>query len=72
MQLGSFANRGNAENLMHQLKAQGYEVFESTEGSGRTARYRVRIGPIHDRDSAERTMAKLKASGHASTLIGPR
>ena len=70
VQLGSFANRSNAEALVHQLKAQGYAVYESTEGTGKSARYRVRVGPFSDRDSAERSMAKLKASGHASTLIG--
>jgi DedD protein len=71
VQLGSFANRSNAENLLHQLQAQGYAVYESTEGSAKSTRYRVRVGPFSDRDSAERTMAKLKASGHASTLVGP-
>ena len=72
VQLGSFANRGNADNLVHQLKAQGYPVYMSSEGSGRTERYRVRVGPLNDRDAAEKTIAKLKASGHASTLIPPR
>ncbi len=70
VQLGSFANRSNAETLVHQLKALGYAVYESTEGTGKNARYRVRVGPFSDRDSAERTIVKLKASGHASTLIG--
>lgn len=70
VQLGSFANRSNAETLVHQLKALGYAVYESTEGTGKSARYRVRVGPFSDRDSAERTIVKLKASGHASTLIG--
>ena len=72
VQLGSFANRGNADNLVHQLKAQGYPVYEASEGAGNSARYRVRVGPLSDRDAAERTIAKLKAQGHSSTLIAPR
>ncbi len=72
VQLGSFANRGNADNLLQQLKAQGYRVYELAEGAGGTARYRVRVGPLSDRDSAEKIMAKLKASGHDSTLVAPR
>ncbi len=72
MQLGSFANRSNAAHLVHQLKAQGYAVYESSEGAGGAARYRVRVGPLSDRDSAESIMAKLKSQGHDSTLIAPR
>jgi DedD protein len=72
VQLGSFANRSNADNLAHQLKAQGYPVYMSNEGSGSAARYRVRVGPLSDRDAAERTIARLKQSGHAATLVAPR
>jgi DedD protein len=72
VQLGSFANRSNAENLVHQLKAQGYGVYVSPEGAGKAARYRVRVGPLNDRETAERTIAKLKTQGHAATLIPPR
>ena len=72
VQLGSFANRGNADNLVHQLKGLGYPVYMSNEGAGKAARYRVRVGPLGDRDAAERTIAKLKAAGHAATLVAPR
>jgi DedD protein len=71
VQLGSFANRRNADNLLHQLKAKGYAVYESNEGAGKNARYRVRVGPLSDRDAAETTIRKLKAEGHDSTLIAP-
>jgi len=72
VQLGSFANRSNAAHLVHQLKAQGYAVYELSEGAGGAARYRVRVGPLSDRDSAQSIMAKLKSQGHDSTLIAPR
>jgi len=72
VQLGSFANRGNAERLVRQLKAQGFSIYMAAEGSGRSARYRVRVGPLSDRDSAERTAAKLKSLGHAAAIIAPR
>jgi DedD protein len=71
-QLGSFANRSNAESLVHQLKGQGYAVYMLSDASGKTARYRVRVGPLNDREAAERTIAKLKAAGHAATLVAPR
>jgi DedD protein len=71
VQLGSFANRANAENLSRQLKGQGYPVYVLPGGSGASVRYRVRVGPLANRDSAERTAAKLKSIGHVSSLVAP-
>ncbi|MDP9010848.1 MAG: SPOR domain-containing protein [Pseudomonadota bacterium] len=71
VQLGSFANRANAENLSHRLKGQGFPVYVLPGGSGTSVRYRVRVGPLANRDSAERTAAKLKSIGHVSSLVAP-
>jgi DedD protein len=71
VQLGSFASRANADHLSRQLKGQGFSVYVLTGGSGASARYRVRVGPLADRDSAERTAAKLKSIGHVSSLVAP-
>jgi DedD protein len=71
VQLGSFASRANADNLTRQVKGQGFTVFVLPGGSGNAARYRVRVGPLADRESAERTAAKLKSLGHAGSLVSP-
>jgi DedD protein len=71
VQLGSFASRTNADNLSRQLKAQGFSVYVLSGGAGPTLRYRVRIGPLADREAAQRTAAKLKALGHASSMVAP-
>jgi DedD protein len=71
VQLGSFASRANSDNLVHQLKAQGFSVYVLSGGSGPALRYRVRIGPLADRESAERLAAKLKSLGHISTIVAP-
>jgi len=71
VQLGSFASRTNADNLSRRLKGQGFPVYVLSGGSGASVRYRVRVGPLADRDSAERTAAKLKSIGHASSLVAP-
>jgi DedD protein len=71
VQLGSFASRTNADNLSRQLKGQGFSVYVLSGGSGASVRYRVRVGPLADRDAAERTAAKLKSIGHASSLVAP-
>ncbi len=71
VQLGSFANRANADNFVHQLKAQGLTAYVSSGGSGQSLRYRVRIGPLADREAAERTAARLKSLKHDSTIVAP-
>ncbi len=71
VQLGSFSARGNADNLTRQLKGQGFSVFVLTGGSGTAVRYRVRVGPLADREAAVRMAAKLKGLGHDSSLVAP-
>ena len=71
VQLGSFANKENAEKLAHQLRAQRASVYVISSGSGPSLRYRVRVGPLRDREAAERTIAKLKSEGHPATLVTP-
>jgi DedD protein len=71
VQVGSFANRANADNLVHQLKAQGLTANVSSGGSGQSLRFRVRMGPFADREAAERTAARLKSLKHDSTLVAP-
>jgi DedD protein len=71
VQLGSFASHANAEKLVHQLKSQGFPVYVLSGGSGASARYRVRVGPMADRGSATQALAKLKAAGHAGALVSP-
>jgi DedD protein len=71
VQLGSFASRANADKLVRQLKAQGFGVYVLSGGSGAAARYRVRVGPLADRNAATQTAAKLKSSGHIGSLVAP-
>jgi len=71
VQLGSFASRANADNLTRQVKGQGFSVFVLPGGSGNSLRYRVRVGPLSDRESAERMAAKLKSLGHVGSLVAP-
>lgn len=71
VQVGSFANRANAERLVHQLKSSGATAYLLSSGSGSRQRYRVRVGPLADRGAAERTVTRLKALGHAATVVAP-
>jgi len=71
VQLGSFASRENAGKLVRQLKAQGFAVYLSPSGSGASARYRVRVGPMADRGAAMQAAAKLESMGHKGNLLPP-
>lgn len=72
VQLGSFGSRGNAESLVQKVKSEGFPAFLSASGSGRSERFRVRVGPVSDRSAAERSVAKLKSAGHRDvTVVAP-
>lgn len=71
VQLGSFSSKANAEKLVHQLKARGLSAYLVPSGSGSSSRFRVRIGPMPDREAAQREVDKLKAAGHAVTIVAP-
>jgi cell division protein FtsN len=43
----------------------------SPSGAGAALRYRVRIGPLADRSSALRALAKLRKEGVSASLIAP-
>ena len=59
VQLGSFAERGNAERLSDWCRERGLGVkIVSTNGDGGT-RYRVRVGPYESRESARAAAAQL-------------
>jgi DedD protein len=71
VQLGSFASRANAEKLVRQRKPHAGSLYVSSSGKGAALRYRVRIGPLADRDAAERVVAKLKKEGQSASLVPP-
>jgi DedD protein len=68
VQLGSFANRANAERLAQQVHALGYPVAVSRGTTGRRL-YRVQAGPARDRAAAEQMAAKLHAQGHDGKVV---
>jgi len=71
VQLGSFASKPNAEKLAKLLEGKGYAVLVAPIGVGSAARYRVRIGPLADREAAVRMIGKLQSQGHPATLVPP-
>jgi len=61
VQMGSFSNQKNAEELYQRLQQKGYRVFvDRSKQEGQTA-YRVRIGPESQRTDAESLRARLES-----------
>ena len=67
VQVGSFAERGNAEGLSDWCREQGLgvKIVSTTEGS-RTA-YRVLVGPYESRESAREAVVELARQGSRET-----
>ena len=68
IQLGSFANRANADRLAQQVRARGFQVLVSRGNKGKHL-YRVQVGPAHDRAGAEQLLTRLRATGHGGPII---
>ena len=59
MQCGSFKEKKNAEKLVAQLKAAGFDaIIKSEDGQ-----YKVQCGAFDVRANAEKLVKRLKAAG---------
>jgi DedD protein len=69
VQLGVFANYANANRLAEELKSQGFHALVSENGAGGRPLWRVRAGPVAERAAAEQLSARLRAAGHAGSVV---
>lgn len=69
VQVGSFGNRENAEQLAAKLRQQGFAAFLSKLATGTGELHRVRIGPQKDRESAEAMAARLQKAGSQGQVV---
>jgi DedD protein len=69
VQVGSFSSRPAADKLASDLRRRSFPAaVSSVKASGRTM-YRVRVGPVADRAAANELAGKLRAAGHAGTVV---
>lgn len=68
VQIGSFANRTNAEGLVAKLREGGFPAFMSPTVRGQKL-YRVRVGPVADRAEAQLLATRLAAAGNAGAVV---
>jgi DedD protein len=69
VQVGTFSKQANAERLAKQLREQGQSAFVMPVKSGAATLYRVRIGPMKDRASAEATLRDVKVSSPGAAIV---
>ena len=69
VQLGMFAQRENAERLLHAAQAKGFAVtLVDSDGKGL---YRVHSAGLPDRAAAQALQQRLRADGFAAAVIAP-
>ena len=69
VQVGVFSIQANAERLAQELKSQGFHALVSENGGGGRPLWRVRTGPVAERAAAEQLNARLRAAGHAGSVV---
>ena len=69
VQLGVFSVQTNAEHLAQELKTQGFHTLVSQIGSAGHPMWRVRAGPVAEHAAAEQLSARLRAAGHAGSVV---
>jgi DedD protein len=69
VQLGSFGSKDNAERLVREMTAKGFNAFIAPITSGGRELYRVRIGPARDRAAAEALATELRRIGQTGSIV---
>ncbi len=68
IQVGAFGDATAAEGLVSQLRGAGFPVYV-IEDTGGSARFKVRVGPVAEREEAEALAARLKERHRLPTWI---
>jgi DedD protein len=69
VQLGSFSARGNADALADRMREQGFEAFVQRVRVANGTMYRVRIGPVADRDDAESLAVRIREHSREPAVV---
>lgn len=67
LQLGAFSSEANAKALLAKAQAAGFKAG-MTDSNGQ---FRVRVGPIPERDKAMDALSRLRSKGFSPVMIGP-
>jgi len=63
IQVGTFSDRANAENLWKDLNKAGFDASISTFKDGDVTKYRVTVGTYHTREEADKVAEQIRTMG---------
>lgn len=69
VQVGIFANAGNATRLSERLKQQGHAVLLDSISQNNEKRTRLRVGPFADKDAAQQAREKIQQQAGVSGAV---
>jgi DedD protein len=69
VQLGSFSNQKNADELVARLREKSYRVFVERIAQGNRTVYRVRVGPQRQRAAAEAVRDRLASELRLKAMV---
>lgn len=69
VQVGTFGQKANAERLVKDLRAKGFDAFVSELERGGKPLFRVRVGPAGTREAAADLARRLATAGQAGQLV---
>lgn len=69
VQVGSFSQADNAQSLERRLAGEGFPVFISRVATDAGTMHRVRVGPVAEREEADRLLRRVQAAGHAGARV---
>lgn len=69
VQVGVFAREENATQLRERLVGRGFTTFVDSETGGAHTTWKVRVGPVMEREEAERLRDRLQAEANVEGMI---
>ncbi|HJU27343.1 MAG TPA: SPOR domain-containing protein, partial [Rhodanobacteraceae bacterium] len=69
VQLGAFGSEADANRMRDRLRELGFDGYVDSTPSGKGRLYRVRAGPVNQRDRAEELKAQIAAKMKISGII---
>ena len=61
VQVGSFSDAANADNLIEQLKSASFRAFSERSNAGGRNLIKVKVGPVLEREDAEALLSRVRA-----------
>jgi len=69
VQVNAMADKGRADQLVHDLKGLGYTAFISSARVADKTLYRVRVGGLGSTEAAKQAVTKLREQGYPNAFL---